>query len=600
VTGRTGRGRPVATASAVGGYQDWSRAGWRLHLPAVADVPSFAAGLAQDTIPALAAASAAAVPDRPAVTVGGEPASHGELDDGAARVAGWLARRVQPGDRVLLAAAASLDFVRCYLGALRAGVVVVLANPEFTAAELRHLVADSGAVLALADPEPGRLLGGLSEESGPLLTADIGDPPSGSGRADGMKVGPHDLALLAYTSGTTGKPKGVPLTHGQLAASIRSAMAAWRWSPDEVLAHALPLYHQHGLSGMHAALIAGGTVHIRSRFAPADLLRTIEETRATVLFAVPTIYQALMDAGGITAVGRPGLRLAVCGSAPLSPALAERLTAVMGRAPLIRYGTTESGLNVSNPVDDPRGDTVGIPLPGVLARVASPGAEGEADLGADGEIQVRGPQVFDGYWHDPAATAATFTPDGWFRTGDIGALDTATGHLRIRGRIKEMIITGGLNVYPREVEIVLEDHPSVAEAAVAGVPHQRWGEQVTAWVVLRDGHGFDEAALIAHARTRLAGYKCPKRVFRLAAIPRNHVGKIIRSGLRAGLSGHDGLLRVTLTHVRARPVFDCGALFSALDAQRRDRGLDWYALAGELWQQSSELNAQRTCAVVKG
>jgi acyl-CoA synthetase (AMP-forming)/AMP-acid ligase II len=519
----------VTGLSAVGGYQDWSLAGWRSHLPGVADVSSFAAGLAQDTIPALAAASAAAVPDRVAVTVDGEPASHAELDDGAARVAGWLAHRVRPGDRVLLAAAASVGFLRCYLGALRAGAVVVLANPGYTAAELRHLVADSGALLAFADPEPGRLLAGLRGGPGSLLTANAGDLPSGSGRADGIAAGPHDIALLAYTSGTTGRPKGVPLTHGQLAASIRSAMAAWRWSPDDVLAHALPLYHQHGLSGVHAALIAGGTVHIRSRFAPADLLRTIEQTRATVLFAVPTIYQALLAAEIITAAGRPGLRLAVCGSAALNPALAERLSAVLGRVPLIRYGTTESGLNVSNPLDDPHGDTVGMPLPGVLARIGT--TDGEADPGADGEIQLRGPQVFAGYWQDPVATAAAFTPDGWFRTGDIGAVDPVTGHLRIRGRTKEMIITGGLNVYPREVEIVLEDHPSVAEAAVAGVPHERWGEQVTAWVVLRDGYEFDEAALIAHARTRLAGYKCPKRVFQLAALPRNHVGKIIRSAL---------------------------------------------------------------------
>jgi acyl-CoA synthetase (AMP-forming)/AMP-acid ligase II len=512
----------------VGSYQDWSRAGWRSHLPGVADVPSFAAGLAQDTIPALAAASAAAVPDRVAVTVDGVPASHGELDDGAARVAGWLARRVRAGDRVLLAAAASVGFVRCYLGALRAGAVVVLANPGFTAAELRHLVADSGAVLAFADPEPGRLLAGLSQGRHPLLTVDAGDLPEGSGRADATAVGPHDIALLAYSSGTTGRPKGAPLTHGRLAASIRSAMAAWRWSPDEVLAHALPLYHQHGLSGVHAALAAGGTVHIQSRFDPADLVRMIAEARASVLFAVPTIYQALVDAG-VAADLRQGLRLAVCGSAPLSPALAGRLAAVLGRVPLIRYGTTETGLNVSNPVDDPRGDTLGVPLPGVLVRIRA--ADGDADPGADGEIQLRGPQVFAGYWHDPAATAVAFTPDGWFRSGDIGAVDPVTGHLRIRGRTKEMIISGGLNVYPREVEIVLEDHPSVAEAAVAGVAHVRWGEQVTAWVVLRDGHGFDEAALIAHARTRLAGYKCPKRVFQLGDLPRNHVGKIIRSAL---------------------------------------------------------------------
>ena len=517
------------------GYQAWSLAGWRAHLPGVADVQSFAAGLGGDTIPGLAATSAATVPSRIAVTVDSDQVTHAELDDAAAWVAGWLAARVRPGDRVLLAAAASVGFVRCYLGALRAGVVVVLANPGYTAAELGHLVADSGAVLAFADPGPARLLAALGPGRDPLQTVDIRMLPGEASRAADVAARPDDTALLAYTSGTTGRPKGVPLTHRQLAVSIRSAMAAWRWSADDVLAHALPLYHQHGLGGLHAALIAGGTVHIRSRFSPADLAGTIRDTRASALFAVPTIYQALTDSDAVTAEDFASLRLAVCGSAPLSPALADRLTALLGRVPLIRYGTTETGLNVSNPLDDPRGDTVGVPLPGVLARIeADPVTDGpgEADPGADGEIQLRGPQVFTGYWHDPAATQAAFTPDGWFRTGDIGAVDPATGHLRIRGRTKEMIITGGLNVYPREVEIVLEAHPSVAEAAVAGVPNERWGEQVTAWVVLRDGHGFDEAALIAHARTRLAGYKCPKRVFQLAALPRNQLGKIVRAALR--------------------------------------------------------------------
>jgi acyl-CoA synthetase (AMP-forming)/AMP-acid ligase II len=516
----------------MGGYPDWSRSGWRAHLPGVADIGSFAAELGGDTIPGLAAAAAAAAPGRVAVAVDGEPVTHAELDDAAARVAGWLARRVRPGDRVLLAAAASVGFVRCYLGALRAGAVAVLANPGYTLAELGHLVADSGAVLAFADPGPARLLAALGPGRGPLETVDIRRLPDEAIRATEIVPSPGDAALLAYTSGTTGQPKGVPLTHRQLAVSIRSAMAAWRWSGDDVLAHALPLYHQHGLGGVHAALIAGGTVHVRSRFTPADLVRTIGATRASALFAVPTIYQALVDSDAVTAGAFGGLRLAVCGSAPLGPALAERLAAVLGRVPLIRYGTTETGLNVSNPLGDPRGDTVGVPLPGVLARIqAGPGTDGQADLGEDGEIQLRGPQVFAGYWNDPAGTQAAFTPDGWFRTGDIGAVDPASGHLRIRGRTKEMIITGGLNVYPREVEIVLEAHPSVAEAAVAGVPHERWGEQVTAWVVVRDGHGFDEAALIAHARTRLAGYKCPKRVFQLAALPRNHVGKIVRTAL---------------------------------------------------------------------
>jgi acyl-CoA synthetase (AMP-forming)/AMP-acid ligase II len=521
------------------GYRDWSLTGWRAHLrhlPGVTDIQSFAAGLGEDTIPGLAAAAATAVPGRVAVTVDGEPVTHAELDQGAARVAGWLARRVRPGDRVLLAAAASVGFVRCYLGALRAGAVVVLANPGYTAAELRHLVADSGPVLAFADPGPARLLAALRAGGDPLETIDIRVLPDEASRTADVSAHPDDTALLAYTSGTTGRPKGVPLTHRQLAVSIRSAMAAWGWSGDDVLAHALPLYHQHGLSGVHAALIAGGTVHVRSRFSPADLAGTILQTRASALFAVPTIYQALMDSAAVTAADFGSLRLAVCGSAPLSPSLADRLPGLLGRMPLIRYGTTESGLDVSNPLADPHGDTVGIPLPGVQVRIeGGAGPEVDAAPGADGEIEVRGPQVFAGYWHDPAGTQGPFTPDGWFRTGDIGAVDQATGHLRIRGRIKEMIITGGLNVYPREVEIVLEAHPSVAEAAVAGLPHEKWGEQVTAWVVLRDGHTFDEAGLIAHARTLLASYKCPKQVFQLAALPRNHVGKIVRSAL--GRSG---------------------------------------------------------------
>ena len=504
------------------GYQDWCLGGWRTHLPGVTDVPDYVARLGDESLPALAAASASAGPDRVAVTVDGKPVTHAELDEASGRVAAWLARRVRPGDRVLLAAGSSIGFVRCYLGALRAGAVVVLANPGYTAAELGHLVADSGAVLAFADREPARRLAGLE-------TADVRELPPDVRPATAVAARPDQVALLAYTSGTTGRPKGVPLTHRQLTVSVRAAMAAWRWQADDVLVHALPLYHQHGLGGVHAALIAGGTVHIRSKFSAESLVQAAARTGASVLFAVPTIYQALADSPAALAGGLRGLRLAVCGSAPLSPSLAARLPAVLGRLPLVRYGTTESGLNVSNPVDDPRGDTLGVPLPGVLVRIRA--ADGAADPGADGEIQLRGPHVFSGYWHDQAATRDAFTADGWFRTGDIGAVDPAAGHLVILGRTKEMIITGGLNVYPREVEIALEGHPSVAEAAVAGVPDERWGEQVTAWVVLRDGHEFDEAALVAHARTLLAGYKCPKRVFRRAELPRNQLGKILRSAL---------------------------------------------------------------------
>jgi acyl-CoA synthetase (AMP-forming)/AMP-acid ligase II len=514
-------------------YEDWSRAGWRAHLPGLGDIETRVAGLGDATIHELAAASAARVPDRVALDVDGAQVTHATLDAGAARVAGWLAARLSPGGRVLIAARSSPGLVRCYLGALRAGGVVVLANPACSAAELAHLLTDSRATIAFADGGPARVLAGLPT---PPLIADVAEiPPARAGQNAGPPASPDRVAVLAYTSGTTGRPKAVPLTHRRLLLSIRSAMAAWCWREDDVLAHALPLFHQHGLSGLHAVLIAGGTARLRSRFTAAGLAATVRQHRATVLFAVPTMYHALLDELGTPE--RPplaGLRLAVCGSAPLSPLLAQRLAALLGHPPLVRYGLTETGLNVSHTYGDVRAGTVGVPLPGVLARIWS--QDDEAPPGTDGEIQVRGLSVFGGYADDPAATAAAFARDGWFRTGDIGRVDPRTGHLEIRGRIKEMIITGGLNVYPREVELVLESHPAVAEAAVAGVPHEYWGEQVTAWVVLRPDAAFDETAMIAHVRAALAGYKTPKRVYALAALPRNHVGKVLRAALTASTS----------------------------------------------------------------
>jgi acyl-CoA synthetase (AMP-forming)/AMP-acid ligase II len=509
-------------------YEEWSRAGWAAHLPGAADIPAHVAGLGEATIPGLAAASADRVPDRVALAIDGEQVTHAALAAGAVQVAAWLAARLDPGDRVLLAARSSLGFVRCYLGALRAGAVVVLANPGYTAPELAHMVTDSGASIAFADSGPADLLAGLPS---PPLTVPPGAIPAGPpGPAAPVRASPDDTALLAYTSGTTGRPKAVPLTHRQLLTSVRVAMSAWGWREDDVLAHALPLFHQHGLGGVHAVLAAGSTAHISSRFTAPALAGLVRAHRASVLFAVPTMYQALVGDGPRRGGLLAGVRLAVCGSAPLTAQLAERLATELGRTPLVRYGLTETGLNVSHTPAAPHPGSVGIPLPGVLVRVW---AEDAAPPGTDGEIQVRGPHVFHGYAGNPSATAESFMPDGWFRTGDIGRLDPATGHLVIRGRIKEMIITGGLNVYPREVETVLENHPSVAEAAVAGVAHPHWGEQVTAWVTLRPGHDFDEAALIAHARTALAGYKCPKRIYLLPALPRTPLGKLQRSALTA-------------------------------------------------------------------
>src|SRR5262250_1838888 len=258
-------------------YEEWSRASWAAHLHGVADIPAHVAGLGEATIPGLAAASADRVPDRVTLEIDGELITHAELDAGAARVAGWLAARLDPGDRVLLAARSSVGFVRCYLGALRAGAVVVLANPGYTAPELAHLIADSGASIAFADRGPADLLARLP---GPPLTVDPAEVPAGAPASAAIVPGPDDTALRAYTSGTTGRPKAVPLTHRQLLTSVRVAMAAWGWREDDVLAHALPLFHQHGLGGVHAVLAAGGTAHISSRFTAAGLASALREHHA--------------------------------------------------------------------------------------------------------------------------------------------------------------------------------------------------------------------------------------------------------------------------------------------------------------------------------
>jgi malonyl-CoA/methylmalonyl-CoA synthetase len=293
-----------------------------------------------------------------------------------------------------------------------------------------------------------------------------------------------------------------------------------------VLVHALPLSHQHGLSGVHLSLLCGSRAVVFSRFDPAALTDAIVEHRATVLFAVPAMYERLSAWDGIGDAELGSLRLAVSGSAPLSPVLAERVESWLGQLPLERYGSTEAGLDVSNVYDGPRRPgRVGWPLPGIEVRLD----------GDDGEILVRGPQVFGGYWRRPEATGEALTDDGWFRTGDLGRVDETDGSLEITGRSKELIISGGLNVYPREVEAALEDHPAVAQVAVAGVPSERWGEEVVAFVV--PAGDLDGDALIAHARERLSAYKCPKRVVALEELPVNRMGKVRRDALAAMADG---------------------------------------------------------------
>jgi malonyl-CoA/methylmalonyl-CoA synthetase len=409
-----------------------------------------------------------------------------------------------------------MDLVIAYLGIVRIGATAMPCDAALTAAELRHMLEDGGPVAAfVGDDARDRLAkAGEVETVVPIgaaaaLDAEPADPEPDPGPA-----------MLAYTSGTTGAPKGVPLTHAKVLASTRGVVKAWRWSADDVLVHALPLSHQHGLSGVHLSLLCGSRAVVFGKFDPATLTRAIAGHDATVLFAVPAMYERLHAWEGIGDAGLRSLRLAVSGSAPMPAALAERVAEWLGQLPLERYGSTEAGLDVSNAYDGPRRPgRVGWALPGIEVRLD----------GEDGEILVRGPQVFDGYWNRPDATAEALTDDGWFRTGDLGRLDPGDASLEITGRSKELIISGGLNVYPREVEAALEDHPAVAQVAVAGVPSERWGEEVVAFVV--PSGDLDGDALIEHARERLSAYKCPKRVVALDELPVNRMGKVRRDAL---------------------------------------------------------------------
>ena len=321
------------------------------------------------------------------------------------------------------------------------------------------------------------------------------------------------MAVCAFTSGTTGAPKLTPLRHGDIQASIRSAMTAWRWHRNDVLVHALPMYHQHGLSALHAAVLSGSSLHCLSRFDPERLIDEAKRRRASVVFAVPAMWERITSA--YSTVDAPHLRLLISGSAPLPATLFERISDVFGQPPLERYGTTESGLNVSNLYDGPRQPGgVGYPLPGVEIAIDN----------KTGEISVRGPQVFAGYaGRTPRAEAE------WFPTGDLAERDPDTGAVTITGRSKDIIITGGMNVLPREVEDVLARHRAVDAVAVVGAPSKRWGEEVTAFVVSAQGFTPDE--LRRWARQQLSGYKVPKRFHPIADIPRNPTGKVMRNEL---------------------------------------------------------------------
>ena len=506
---------------------------WSYHLGEPSPHPGeLRARIGAGTLPDAIARTARRVPHSPAVSVGERLVTHGELDALTRSFAFNLGRLgLKPGLRVLLVASPGIEEIAAYLGVLRLGATAVLAGPSLTATEFSQLqdaaaaswLVGSGASLATyagAAPPGLEEIVGLRPEDKDVASSFIGEFDEGDLQAT-LAVDPHSAAILAFTSGTTGSPKATPLSHANLLSSVRSAMLAWRWSERDHLVHSLPISHQHGLSGIHATLLSGSRLTLIPRFDPGSTLDAVVGGGATVHFGVPTVYQRILERLGDRAHGLSVLRLATSGSAPLPVTVADRYHKVVGVRILERYGTTESGLNLSNPHDGPRvPGSVGTPLPGVEVAIADDSGE-PSDPGETGEILVRGPQVFSGY--EGVAVAAQPFLHGWFRTGDLGSVDLRTGYVRVVGRTKEVIITGGMNAYPREIEDALRGHPDVSDAVVVGVESSEWGEEVVAVVTPAS---VDTSRLAEFASERLAGYKRPKRIVAVASLPRSAVGKV--------------------------------------------------------------------------
>lgn len=520
-----------------------SAGAWERHLGRHEAPEEVRTGLYAGSIPGVAHSLARRFPDREAVRMGGVSLTHGQLDDASRRLArGLVEQGAGPGTHVVLAAGNSFGYVVGYLAVLHSGAAVALVNPTLTTKELSDVVDQSAPVAAVADEQRADELGDLGLRHVVRLDAAAlaGSLEFVSPWApiEPRSLSPDTVAYLAFTSGTTGRPKPTPLTHRNVVATVSSVLQAWRFTEDDTLVHALPLQHGHGLSGLLAVFLTGCRGVFLPSFDPEALAHTLDTAQATVLFGVPTVYERLVRAGVWD--GRPPstLRLATCGSAPLSPALGAAVAERIGMALLERYGSTEAGFVLSNPyVGERRLGTVGFALPGAEVMIVDAQGEEVAE-GTVGEVVCRGPSVFGGYagGTDPARTAWF---GDWFRTGDLAVVDPADGYVSIVGRSKELIISGGLNVYPREVELALEALPEVAEAAVVGVPSARWGEEVRAFVVPTPGSELDLRLLDRALAEVLAPYKRPKGYRVVGHLPRNSLGKVQRH-LLAGHGAGDG------------------------------------------------------------
>lgn len=473
------------------------------------------------------------------LTPGGRLWTYGDMMGFSGRLASRLVEiGVQPGDRVAVQVEKSPEALMLYLACVRAGAVYLPLNTAYTLAELEYFIGNAEPSLVVVSPGSAEGIAPIAaKHKARVETLDERGEGSLTDRlSDGAKFADvarasDDLAAILYTSGTTGRSKGAMLTHDNLLSNASTLRDYWRFTAKDRLIHALPIFHTHGLFvASNVIMLSGASMHFLPKFDAGEALRLMRD--ATSMMGVPTFYVRLVQHEGLTREATAEMRLFVSGSAPLLAETHRLFQEKTGHAILERYGMTETNMNTSNPYDGDRvAGTVGFPLPGVTLRVTEPETGNPLAPGETGMIEVKGPNVFKGYWRMPEKTSAEFREDGYFITGDLGKVD-ARGYVHIVGRGKDLVISGGYNIYPKEIEIEIDQVPGVAESAVIGVPHPDFGEGVTAIVVKNAGAAVEEDTVLEGLKGRIARYKQPKRVIFVDELPRNTMGKVQKNVLR--------------------------------------------------------------------
>ncbi|HWL05902.1 MAG TPA: malonyl-CoA synthase [Xanthobacteraceae bacterium] len=472
----------------------------------------------------------------------GRRITYGEMLKLTAQIANVLVLNgVEPGDRIAVQVEKTPENLLLYLASLRVGAVYLPLNTAYTLAELDYFIGDSEPRVVVCDPAKQEGLKPIADKHkvAAILTLDAkgqGSLTTAAAKAPSefadVPRGKDDLAAILYTSGTTGRSKGAMLTHRNLSSNAEALIGTWRFTDKDVLLHALPIYHTHGLFvASNVVMLSGGAMIFRPKFDADEVMNLLP--RATTMMGVPTFYTRLLQHPGLTPAACAHMRLFTSGSAPLLAETHREFQEKTGHAILERYGMTETNMNTSNPYDGDRiAGTVGFPLPGVDVRIADADTGAPVEQGGVGIIEIKGPNVFVGYWRMPEKTKAEFRDDGFFITGDVGKIDER-GYVHIVGRAKDLIITGGFNVYPIEVEAEIDALPGVVESAVIGCPHPDFGEGVTAVVVRKkDATALDEKSVLDALNIRLAKFKLPKRIIFVDDLPRNTMGKVQKNVLR--------------------------------------------------------------------